>query len=105
METLQPPVEDDFFCGPINKMKKDNLINVCQSLGIHSDGNVPALHNCLQAHINTHPDLADNLKYQQMFVYCPNNKVSEKYAKKSLHKVVKDLAEEEKHDKVKEITG
>lgn len=104
MDTTQPPGKDTFFCGPINKMKKECLINVCQSLGIESEGNIPALCIRLQRHIDAHPDLADNPKYQQMFVYRPNNKVSEKYAKKSLHKVAEDIAEEEKRDKVKEIT-
>jgi len=77
--------------GPINnRHKKSDLEDIAHALEIDSTGTMKVLIPHIITHLDKHPQLAKNVKFQGLFSYCPDSIPTEKKTKKSSDKVAED---------------
>ena len=79
--------------GPINnRRKKSDLEAIAHALEIDSTGTMKVLIPHIVAHLDKHPELAENVKFEGLFSYRPDSIPAEKKTKSS-DKVAEDELE------------
>ncbi|EDR11717.1 uncharacterized protein LACBIDRAFT_314252 [Laccaria bicolor S238N-H82] len=80
--------------GPINNCrKKSDLEAIALVLEIDSTGTMKVLIPHIITHLDKHPELAENIKFQGLFSYRPDSTPAEKKMKRSSDKVAEDEIE------------
>ena len=80
--------------GPINnRRKKSDLEAIAHALEIDSTGTMKVLIPRIVAHLDKHPELAENIKFQGLFSYRPDSIPAEKKTKRSSDKAAEDELE------------
>jgi len=89
------------FVGPVNtRKKKSELQDIASALSLQDTGTVKELVLNIQQHLNSHPGLSDQPRFQGLFSYRPDSIPAKNKQKSSAEKAAEDANEEVKHGKL-----
>ncbi|KAJ2911402.1 hypothetical protein MD484_g9012, partial [Candolleomyces efflorescens] len=75
MSTTAAPIQATLFSGPVSakSSRKDNLVAIAHSLGLDGVGTKEVLVSRIAGHLHSNPGLAQDLRFQGLFIGRANN--------------------------------